>query len=131
MVFYDLLKPWATRLNAANQLKQFKGFTVLVGLAIALPSGGLTAPGAIAQTGPAACSQPALARLTRHRVAQGETLTAIAQRYSLLPATIMGLNPAVQGGGRQPRARAADSALQWDSGQRCSGPNLAAGRPSL
>ncbi|MBD1915808.1 MULTISPECIES: M23 family metallopeptidase [Cyanophyceae] len=103
MVFYDLLKPWATcRLGAANQLRQFKGFAVLVGLAIALPFGALTAPEAIAQTGSAACSQPALSRLTRHRVAQGETLAAIAQRYSLLPATIMGLNPAVQGGAVSP-----------------------------
>lgn len=99
MVFYDLLKHGATRrLGNANQSGQFKGFAALVGLVIALTLGGLTAPGAIAQTSPSACSQPALSRLTRHQVAQGETLTAIAQRYSLLPATIMGLNPAVQGG---------------------------------
>ncbi|PZV04555.1 MAG: peptidase [Leptolyngbya sp.] len=102
MVSYDLLKHWATRrLGAANQLGQLKGFIVLVGLAIALPLGGITAPGAIAQTG-STCSPPALARLTRHRVAQGETLAAIAQRYSLLPATIMGLNPIVQGGAVSP-----------------------------
>ena len=57
----------------------------------------LTAP-AIAQTTSSACPQPALSRLTRHRVTQGETLEAIAQRYSLLAATIMGLNPATRGG---------------------------------
>lgn len=103
MVFYDLLKHWATRQSsAANQLGQFQGFAVLLGLAIALSLGEITAAAAIAQTGPAACSQPALSRLTRHRVAQGETLTAIAQQYSLLPATIMGLNPAVQGGTVRP-----------------------------
>jgi murein DD-endopeptidase MepM/ murein hydrolase activator NlpD len=54
------------------------------------------APGAIAQT--ALCREPVLSRLTRHRVAPGESLEAIAQRYSLLPATIMGLNPTTQGG---------------------------------
>ncbi|MBD2234015.1 M23 family metallopeptidase [Phormidium tenue] len=103
MVFYDLLKPSATcRLDTANQLRPFKRLAVLVGLAVALPFGGLTAPEAIAQTGSAACSQPALSRLTRHRVAQGETLAVIAQRYSLLPATIMGLNPAVQEGTVRP-----------------------------
>ncbi|MGG6237556.1 LysM peptidoglycan-binding domain-containing M23 family metallopeptidase [Nodosilinea sp. AN01ver1] len=55
-------------------------------------------PRAIAQTSSTACSQPVLSRLTRHRVAPGETLAAIAQRYSLLPATIMGLNASAQGG---------------------------------
>jgi murein DD-endopeptidase MepM/ murein hydrolase activator NlpD len=34
----------------------------------------------------------------RHRVAAGETLETITQRYGLLSATIMGFNPAVQGG---------------------------------
>ncbi|WP_244901954.1 M23 family metallopeptidase [Phormidium tenue] len=98
-----MLKPSATcRLDTANQLRPFKRLAVLVGLAVALPFGGLTAPEAIAQTGSAACSQPALSRLTRHRVAQGETLAVIAQRYSLLPATIMGLNPAVQEGTVRP-----------------------------
>ncbi|MGB3201028.1 MAG: M23 family metallopeptidase [Nodosilinea sp.] len=53
---------------------------------------------AIAQTSPSACPRPVLSRLTRHRVATGETLTTIAQRYNLLPATLMGLNASAQGG---------------------------------
>ncbi|WP_228038350.1 M23 family metallopeptidase [Nodosilinea sp. LEGE 06152] len=71
---------------------------LLAGLAIAglAPLG--MSPQAIAQTSAAACPQPVLSRLTRHRVAPGETLTTIAQRYSLLPATIMGLNASTQGG---------------------------------
>lgn len=44
------------------------------------------------------CNQPALARLQRHTVAPGETLAALAQRYNLLPATLMGMNPILQGG---------------------------------
>lgn len=44
------------------------------------------------------CPAPALSRLVRHRVASGETLETIAQKYGLLSTTIMGFNPAVQGG---------------------------------
>jgi len=53
---------------------------------------------AIAQTSETSCPAPALSRLTRHRVASGETLVSLAQRYSLIPATLMGLNPALRGG---------------------------------
>lgn len=42
------------------------------------------------------CPAPALSRLTRHRIALGETLAAIAQRYSLIPATLIGFNPTLQ-----------------------------------
>lgn len=44
------------------------------------------------------CSPPALSRLTRHRVASGETLETIARRYNLLPTTLMGFNPALRTG---------------------------------
>jgi murein DD-endopeptidase MepM/ murein hydrolase activator NlpD len=36
--------------------------------------------------------------LTRHKIASGETLASIAQRYDLLPATLIGLNPALREG---------------------------------
>ena len=76
--------------------------SLMVGLAVAgfLPLA--LAEQAIAQTGATTCAQPVLSRLSRHRVAPGETLEAIAQRYSLLPATIMGLNAAAQGGTVRP-----------------------------
>lgn len=45
-----------------------------------------------------ACPQPVLSRLVRHRIAAGETLESIAQKYNLIPATLMGLNPALRSG---------------------------------
>ncbi|MFM7424273.1 MAG: peptidoglycan DD-metalloendopeptidase family protein [Elainella sp.] len=45
-----------------------------------------------------ACPKPALSRLVRHRVAQGETLESIAQQYNLLPTTLIGMNPSLQQG---------------------------------
>lgn len=44
------------------------------------------------------CPQPALSRLIRHKVVAGETIDSIAQQYSLIPATLMGMNPALQNG---------------------------------
>jgi lysostaphin len=42
------------------------------------------------------CPEPALSRLTRHQVALGETLESIAQKYNLIPATLLGMNPALR-----------------------------------
>ena len=42
------------------------------------------------------CSVPALSRLIRHKVAPGETLESIAQQYNLIPATLLGMNPALR-----------------------------------
>ncbi len=52
-------------------------------------------PGA-AQNTPT-CGVPALAQLTVHRVATGETVESIASRYRLVPTTILGLNPTSRG----------------------------------
>jgi lysostaphin len=45
-----------------------------------------------------ACPTPALSRFQRHKVARGENVESIAQRYNLIPATIIGMNPALQNG---------------------------------
>lgn len=42
------------------------------------------------------CAQPVLSRLIRHKVASGETLESIAKQYNLIPATLIGMNPALQ-----------------------------------
>ncbi len=44
------------------------------------------------------CPQPALSRLVRHRILPGETLESIAQKYNLIPATLMGFNPVLRQG---------------------------------
>lgn len=44
------------------------------------------------------CADPVLSQLLRHQIAPGETLGSIAQRYNLIPATLMGLNPILQDG---------------------------------
>ncbi|MGF1569095.1 MAG: peptidoglycan DD-metalloendopeptidase family protein [Nodosilinea sp.] len=82
------------------------GLTLAMGQAVlaAAPTPPGTAsepmPGRIVQAAPTGrgCPQPALERLTQHRVAAGETLDSIAQQYGLIPATVMGLNPTTQGG---------------------------------
>lgn len=47
---------------------------------------------------PPTCDSPVLARLIRHRVASGETIASIAQKYDLIPATLMGMNPSLRSG---------------------------------
>ncbi|MCJ8282384.1 MAG: LysM peptidoglycan-binding domain-containing protein [Rivularia sp. ALOHA_DT_140] len=44
------------------------------------------------------CPTPALERFVRHKVAPGETLKAIVQNYSIAPATIIRMNPAIRNG---------------------------------
>ncbi|AFY49620.1 metalloendopeptidase-like membrane protein [Nostoc sp. PCC 7524] len=44
------------------------------------------------------CPVPALSRFRRHKVARGDTLVSIAQRYNLVPETIVGMNPSLQDG---------------------------------
>jgi murein DD-endopeptidase MepM/ murein hydrolase activator NlpD len=45
-----------------------------------------------------ACPPPILSRLTRHKVAAGETLQSIASRYNLIPETLTNLNSALRQG---------------------------------
>ncbi|HEY9748043.1 MAG TPA: M23 family metallopeptidase [Allocoleopsis sp.] len=58
---------------------------------------------AIAQTSDL-CPKPALERLTRYTVKSGETLESIAQKYNLIPATLMGFNPSLRSGKANPGA---------------------------
>lgn len=44
------------------------------------------------------CPAPLLSRLTRHKIAAGETVATIANKYNLIPATLLGLNPSLKGG---------------------------------
>lgn len=44
------------------------------------------------------CQASLLSRLTRHKVAAGETVASIAKKYNLIPATVLGLNPSLKSG---------------------------------
>uniref|UniRef100_UPI001F3D2B7A LysM peptidoglycan-binding domain-containing protein n=1 Tax=Nostoc sp. CMAA1605 TaxID=2055159 RepID=UPI001F3D2B7A len=44
------------------------------------------------------CPVSALSRFRRHQVVRGDTLVSIAQRYNLVPETIVGMNPSLQNG---------------------------------
>jgi len=44
------------------------------------------------------CPAPALSRLQYHVIAPGENLSTLARRYNLIPATLMGMNPALRQG---------------------------------
>ena len=58
------------------------------------------------------CPTPALSRFQRHKVVRGETLESIAQRYNLIPTTIIGMNPALQNGAAGSTYAAVGSVLQ-------------------
>ena len=53
---------------------------------------------ALAQSKERNCPTPALERFVRHQVAPEETLEAIAQSYSITPATIIRMNPTIRNG---------------------------------
>jgi lysostaphin len=44
------------------------------------------------------CTAPVLSRLVRHKIAARETVEGLSQKYNLIPATLMGLNPVLRGG---------------------------------
>ena len=44
------------------------------------------------------CSTPALSRIKKHQVNPGENLVTIAERYKLMPATILQMNPLISNG---------------------------------
>ncbi len=70
----------------------------VVGVVLAFSAGMSPGVAQSAASSPSLCPQPALSRLVRHRVAQGETVESIAQTYNLLPATLLGFNVALRNG---------------------------------
>lgn len=44
------------------------------------------------------CPPPILSRLTRHKIIAGETVATIANKYNLISATLIGLNPSLKAG---------------------------------
>jgi murein DD-endopeptidase MepM/ murein hydrolase activator NlpD len=100
-------------MNGMNRVPYFSFLFALTGLIIAMPGEARSivssadqpsplaiAPQSVKQDPPTglACPDAALSRLTRHRIEPGETLVTIAQRYNLIPATLMGMNPSLRTG---------------------------------
>jgi lysostaphin len=84
-------------LSSIPAMNLFRGlfvFSLLVWTAIPLDKSDAS-PVLVAQS---ACQAPVLSRLTRHKITAGETLDSIARQYSLIPATLMGLNPTLRSG---------------------------------
>ncbi len=78
-------------------------YTLLRGALVAGLQLALVLPAAMAQTPPDNnCPQPALSRLKRHTVRLGETILSIAQRYQLLPESLISLNPPLKGSNPKP-----------------------------
>src|SRR5690349_431297 len=75
-----------------HRLLLVSSFITTIGLASTLPY----TKSAHAQA--ASCPTPALSRFQRHKVARGETLENIAQRYNLAPETLIVMNPSVNNG---------------------------------
>jgi murein DD-endopeptidase MepM/ murein hydrolase activator NlpD len=70
-----------------------------IGIALKVPILSPHSGGTLAQAKPTDCPhQSVLERLRQHKVQPRETLTQIANRYSLVSATIMGMNPATRNG---------------------------------
>lgn len=72
-------------------------FSTVVGLVL-LALGESSGSAQTSPRTPSSCPEPVLSRLSRHRIAQGETLESIAQQYELIPATLLGFNPTVRAG---------------------------------
>lgn len=81
------------RVAFIRQWKRLGSISSLVSIAL----GALQWQGTAAS--PIACpARPVLERLRQHKVQSNETLTQIANRYGLVNATLMGMNPAVRNG---------------------------------
>lgn len=75
-----------------------RAFTVTtITLVTALSGQGSVSP-VKAQATDTTCPAPVLSRLVRHKIAPGETIATIAEKYNLIPATLLGLNPVLRSG---------------------------------
>jgi murein DD-endopeptidase MepM/ murein hydrolase activator NlpD len=83
------------RVTSTSQWRMSVGVLYSLGIALGLLQGR-----AIASTSkPIGCpSRPILERLQKHKVRPQETLAQIANRYGLVSATIMGMNPTTRNG---------------------------------
>ena len=99
-----LTHPLVTRLNQDRvidkMLVSLKAISWLIGFAIAvLPIAALSQnpESLMTQADSDLCPKPIFSRLQRHTVIQGETVSTIAQRYGLVPQSLISLNPGLSG----------------------------------
>ncbi|MEB3311874.1 MAG: M23 family metallopeptidase [Snowella sp.] len=86
-----MVKPTHLSLRFPNSLAVFWVLTLFSFLFMA------RSPITVAQSSPDSlalkCAEPVLSKLKRHKIAKGETVESIAQRYKLAPETLVRLNP--------------------------------------
>jgi murein DD-endopeptidase MepM/ murein hydrolase activator NlpD len=51
------------------------------------------------------CAVPILSRLQRHKIQAGETIASISEKYALIPATLIKLNPTILKNGQAPAGK--------------------------
>jgi murein DD-endopeptidase MepM/ murein hydrolase activator NlpD len=76
----------------------FSRFSQVLMAVVALSTTAIATHVVVAQAQATGSCQAALSRLVRHKIAAGETLESIAQKYDLIPATLMGMNPVLRNG---------------------------------
>lgn len=87
-----------------KRLRNWKNFGIFSGLLVIYQLLFFTLNQRIifAQSSDNICAAPILSRLQRHKIQAGETIASISEKYALIPATLIKLNPNILKNGQAP-----------------------------